>query len=541
MKNLTVAARLTIGFCIVIALLLAVAAIGVSRLALLDENTQRIEKQVEMLGLSNSILYKTDRIAVALRNMMLATNGDDVAKQKTAVLDSRQSIMQDIEKLWPLVTEPGARERLEKAKAVRGNYIEGQEKLIRLIETSTLDESRRFLNNELRPILGKYQDALIEFNAYQSEQVTLAGREAHAQYQSARNLTLAIVVFALVFAAGLALWVIRSVTGPLGGEPATAQAVIERIAEGDLTGQVPVRPNDAHSLMAATAKMQDNLRRMLSTLRQNADGVAASAQEMATASQQVATATAQQSEAASSMASAVEEMTVSISHVSDSAREAFTVTTQAGEMSHEGNRAIDETVSEMQRISGTVDEASRTIRQMGESSERISSIVGVIKDVAEQTNLLALNAAIEAARAGEQGRGFAVVADEVRKLAERTAKATTEIADMVVAVQSNAHQAVATMDQTVERVEGGVTLARKTSESMLSINDGAQHVVRIVTDISEALKEQTVASNDIAMNVESIAQMSEENSAAIRSAAQIASRLERLAEDTRRAVATFRL
>ena len=541
MKNITVAARLGIGFSVVILLLLVVAAIGISRLSILNEDVVVIEKKIEMVSLSNDIIQKTFQIGISLRNMMLAENTDDVRKQKTQVLEHRAAIMKDVEKLWPLVVDPNARQILEKAKAERARYIDSQDKLISLIEAGTLEDARTYLNKELRPILRRYQEALREFNQYQNEQVIQAGNSAHEHNTSARILTLVVVALALAVSVALALWVIRSVTGPLGGEPDAAREVIERIAQGDLTGNIPVRNGDKSSLMVSTQRMQNNLRRMLADLRDNADGVASAAQEMASASSQVAVATSRQSEAASSMAAAVEEMTVSISQVSDSAREAHGVTSQTGGLSQEGSRAIEDTVAEMQRISTTVDAASRNIREMGEHSERISSIVGVIKDVADQTNLLALNAAIEAARAGEQGRGFAVVADEVRKLAERTAKATTEISEMIVAVQGSVHQAVATMEQTVSRVEDGVSLARRTSESIVAINEGAQRVLGTVSDISDALREQSVASNDIATNVENIAQMSEENSSAIRSAADTAAHLEKLAADTRSAIATFRL
>ncbi|MDE2440831.1 MAG: methyl-accepting chemotaxis protein [Betaproteobacteria bacterium] len=541
MPNITVAGRLGIGFSIVIALVLTVAGIGISRLAQLDANTRIIESQVEMVGLSNGIISKTNQIAIALRNMMLAENRDDLTRQKQVVLDNRVSILKDIEKLWPLVTDAHAREILDHAKAQRARYIEGQEKLIAIIEAGAAEEARRYLNSELRPILLQYQTALKDFNSYQDGLVAEAVVQAHERYSNARNLTILIVFSALVVSIGLSLWVIRSVTGPLGGEPAAAQAVLERIAEGDLTAHIPVRNNDAHSLMAATHKMQTSLRRMLTELRRNSEGVANSAQEMAAASHQVASATALQSEAASSMAAAVEEMTVSINHVSDSARQAHAVTTETGELSNAGNLAIEHTVAEMQRISATVHEASNTIREMGESSQRISGIVSVIKDVADQTNLLALNAAIEAARAGEAGRGFAVVADEVRKLAERTAKATTEISEMVAAVQDNAQLAVSTMADSVARVEDGVNLARKSSHSMLSINDGARQVMQTVTDISNALREQGMASNEIAANVENIAQRSEENSIAVRSVAETAGRLQKLAAESHQAVALFRI
>ena len=264
-------------------------------------------------------------------------------------------------------------------------------------------------------------------------------------------------------------------------------------------------------------------------MQTNADGVASASQQLASTSEQLAISTAQQSEAASGMAAAVEEMTVSINHVSDSANEAKHVTGETGSLSEDGRRIIQDTVEEMQLIVATVTEASVTIHAVGENSQRISSIVQVIKDVADQTNLLALNAAIEAARAGEQGRGFAVVADEVRKLAERTAQATTEISGMIGAVQSSAQTAVVTMQHAVTRVDCGKTMAGPAGESMNGISDGAGRVVAAVNEISSALREQSMASNDIAANVEKIAQMSEENSAATREAADTARQLEALA------------
>ena len=542
MKNSTVAVRLGMSFGAVILLMIVVAVLGISRLAELDQGTQLIvsDRWVKAEQ-SSDISHHTSLIAIALRNMMLTANPEDTARQKEQILNSRKAIAAHIDKLRQTVTLPRGKEILGQVLEQREKYIAGQEKLMGLIDSGSADAAKQYLNNDLRPVLKAYQGRLDAFGKFQAELVDNAGKAASESYEQARNLMIAIVALALLVATALAIWVIRSVTGPLGGEPEDAKAVVEKIAQGDLTADIEVKAGDSSSLMAATSRMQASLRKMVGDLKGNAQGVASAAAQLAATSSQVASATASQSEAASAMASAVEEMTVSINHVSDSAREAHTVTTDTGDLSHEGNRVIEETVTEMQLISKTVGEAAVTIQSLGESSQKISSIVQVIKDVADQTNLLALNAAIEAARAGEQGRGFAVVADEVRKLAERTAQATTEISNMIEAVQQSAHASVGTMQQAVARVEQGLGMAQKASDSMLGISGGAQKVVAAVNDISEALKEQSAASNDIAKNVEKIAQMSEENSAATREAADTAQQLEQLAALTQATVSEFRV
>ncbi|MDR2679120.1 MAG: methyl-accepting chemotaxis protein, partial [Zoogloeaceae bacterium] len=195
----------------------------------------------------------------------------------------------------------------------------------------------------------------------------------------------------------------------------------------------------------------------------------------------------------------------------------------------------------MVSIAASVGDASRVITELGEASKQISDVVQVIKEVADQTNLLALNAAIEAARAGEQGRGFAVVADEVRKLAERTAQSTVDIGTMIGKIQASANDAVTEMEKVVGQVSVGKELAESAGVVMASVREDADRVSNAVTEISSALKEQSQASQEIAKHVESIAQMTDENNAAASETSSNAHHLQEIAQKAGKAVEVFRI
>ncbi len=537
--RLTIAKRLALGFGLAFLILLAAVVLGLSRLEAVNGMMDRIvTADWKKTVLANDAI---DLMNANARESFLLFHAQDRAIVKARIAANVQTITTKLEELDKLLYKAEGKAALADIREKRKVYVASFQNVGKLIESGKEAEASKQMAGETVPALDALLDAVGRLILLQGRILEDTGKAGQDIYVASRNTLIGfIVVSALLFVA-LTMWIIRSVTRPLGGEPDEAKAVVEKIAQGDLTAEIGVRAGDTHSLMASMRQMQASLRKMVADLKANAEGVASAAHQLSSSSGQVATATAHQSEAASAMAAAVEEMTVSINHVADSAREAHSVTANTGSLSQDGSRVIQDTVAEMKRISQTVGEAAGTIAAMGESSQRISGIVQVIKDVAEQTNLLALNAAIEAARAGEQGRGFAVVADEVRKLAERTAQATAEIGGMIDEVQSSARAAVGTMQQAVTRVEDGVGLAQKASDSMLGISEGAQRVVSSVNDISNALKEQGVASNDIAANVEKIAQMSEENSAATREAADTAHQLEQLAASTRAAVSVFRV
>jgi methyl-accepting chemotaxis protein len=358
-------------------------------------------------------------------------------------------------------------------------------------------------------------------------------------WKSTLSLILAIVF--LLLGVGVSVWILRDVMRQLGGEPAYAAEVARGIAEGDLSIPIATQAGDTTSLLAGMKRMQASLHDVVTQIQAAAARLGDASQSLAATAQQVADGSAQQSDSTASIAASVEQLTVSINFVTDSAKNAYSLANEARALSIEGARHVRETVEEINTIAGSVDGSTRVVRILGEQSQKISGIVGVIREIADQTNLLALNAAIEAARAGEQGRGFAVVADEVRKLAEKTTSSTQEISTMIGEIQEGTQTAVTRMEQGTTQVEKGVTVAAATGESMSGIEAGAGKVLIAVDEISTALQEQSAASNQISLGVERIAQMTEENSAAVNEVSRAAGELQQLAAVLKGNVGRFRL
>jgi PAS domain S-box-containing protein len=361
---------------------------------------------------------------------------------------------------------------------------------------------------------------------------------AEAIYQTDVIIFTTLTVVGLLAVFGLAWFTLNHITRSLR----SAGEFAETIASGDLTQPMPHAGEDEiGELIAKLGVMRNALHELIASISQNMKSLNQSAGELSGSASSSARNTEMQAEAASSMAASVEQLSVSIDQVEEHAREARSVTQSSSAQSTEGGRIIHEAAEEMRRIAEAVNSTSSTIKELEGYSDQISSIVQVIKDIADQTNLLALNAAIEAARAGEQGRGFAVVADEVRKLAERTGNSTQEISGMIGKIQQGTQRAVQEMEAGVKRVGGGVDLAHKAGNSVTGIRSSAEQATRAVDDINLALKEQAVAARDIAQKVERIAQGSEENSAAVAQTAASAQRLEHLAHELNLLASRFRI
>ena len=357
----------------------------------------------------------------------------------------------------------------------------------------------------------------------------------------ARATLIFVVVAALSVIVGVFVsrLTMRSVVQPL---TILQNAIQEAGTRSDFTGAAEVSSHDELGQTATRFnQLLETLRNALGEIQTGVGRIHEASGVLSSSTTQLASSSEQQSASAASMAATVEQVTVSIGHVSESAQQAASASRRSGELSKHGGKIIRDAVVEITKIADTVHGISSAIDDLGRQSQQISSVVQVIKEVAEQTNLLALNAAIEAARAGEQGRGFAVVADEVRKLAERTTAATDDIARTIEAIQGTSQTAIDSVSTAVEQVTGGVALAKEAGHSIDEIEAGARHVIELVDDISSSLTQQSAASHDIALQVEKVAQMAEENSSATGANARATVQLDQLASDMHRVVNKFKI
>ncbi|MDP1994142.1 MAG: methyl-accepting chemotaxis protein, partial [Ignavibacteria bacterium] len=304
--------------------------------------------------------------------------------------------------------------------------------------------------------------------------------------------------------------------------------VLEKLAQGDLTARMNGEyQGDFTQIKESVNGLASSFHNALSDVVSAVEATASASTEISSSAEEMAAGAQEQSSQTTEIAGAVEEMTKTILETSQNSSKSAEAAKSAGAIAKEGGKVVNETIQGMNRIAEVVKRSAETVLALGKGSDQIGEIVQVINDIADQTNLLALNAAIEAARAGEQGRGFAVVADEVRKLAERTAKATKEIAVMINQIQKDTGGAVESMNRGTEEVEKGKVLADKAGQSLKEIIVGVEQVVDMSTQVAAASEEQSSAAEQISKNIEAISSVTHESAAGVQQIARAAEDLNR--------------
>ena len=378
----------------------------------------------------------------------------------------------------------------------------------------------------------KVQELLAK-NAHEMEDAT--------EQRASQAVFVGWIVLGVSLALGItvAFWLSRLITGSL--RPVAARA--NEIAANDLTGSpLSVRSNDElGDLTTSMNTMSESLRRMIAELTNSAQEVAAASTQIAASSEEISAGLNQQQSQVTQISSAAEEMSAAAADIARKAADANTEADAAGNAAESGASTVEGTVAGMRRIADAVNATGTSVHELGKRGEQIGQIINVISDIADQTNLLALNAAIEAARAGEHGRGFAVVADEVRKLAERTVKATEEVSSSIKAIQDETTQAVSRMQACTGEVDSGVNAANEAGQSLRGIVSKAQAVGAGIRSIAAAAEEQSAATEQVTRSVESIVSMSQQAAAGASQAAGAASQLSLKAEGLREMVARFKI
>ncbi|RMH36154.1 MAG: methyl-accepting chemotaxis protein [Nitrospirae bacterium] len=312
--------------------------------------------------------------------------------------------------------------------------------------------------------------------------------------------------------------------------------------EGDLTKRVPITRDDEIGTLARYFNVFiDKIQHMIAHVAEATNQLASASAELSATAEELAKGSEDQNSRMLQSASAVEEMTMTASEVARNSTEAAKIAEETSQTAKSGFEVMSRTVAGMQQVSEAVGQSANIITALGRSSDQIGEIVRVIEDIADQTNLLALNAAIEAARAGEQGRGFAVVADEVRKLAERTTKATKEIGDMIRQIQQDTKSAVASMEDGTQQVMSGVELANKTGEALNRIQTMVQQTTSMIQQIAQAAEEQSTATKQIAGDLEAVAQVTRDTSSGASESAKASQELNALAAKLQGLVSSFKV
>jgi methyl-accepting chemotaxis protein len=425
--------------------------------------------------------------------------------------------------------------RIEALHTQRKTLIENASALARSEPTA----AKELLNSKEIPLWREIRGLILEATKIiHQASATSVQASVHAA-QTSFYLVLSLVICGLGMVVASLISIVRKLDHTVGADPARVASIVHQVASGDLTQNIPTA--QTHSILGAMHDMQAHLIEIVRKIRDHSESLVSAASTLSSNEHNVVQNIARQGEEINEIAAAVEQLTVSIKQVADLGQTTRDIATDSGVQATESENHIQILSHEMEIVIGHVHQASAVVEQLRQESSRIAAVVQTIREIADQTNLLALNAAIEAARAGEQGRGFAVVADEVRKLAERTAKSTMEIGSTIARVQTGISNAVQSMNDSMQALNGSATSVSSTGQSIARMQDASKQVLSTVGDIAYSINEQSSVSTLIAQRVENISRVAEENTRSVDNEAKETDEVRKLAQQLNDSVSLFRL
>jgi len=538
-SNLKVSQKLGLGFGLVLVLMVCLGLFSLSQLAKVNSSTVDIGSNwLPSLRAAGEIRYDAADARKKELNFLLAPDKKGAATFEKAIQEIDARLDKHLREYEPMLTSDEERKNEQEIVSRLARYRSLRSQVLKLVEEGKRNDAVKFAQSDERDASNAVVEKCEEATQLNEKGGVAASKIASAVYQLSRYWIIGILFAAVALGIVLTVTTTRSIANPVQ----KTVAVLAALAERDLTKTLEIDSKDELGVMAgALNKTIEALRSTVSAITHSAEQVASATEEISAGATQTAETARTQSDQSNQAATAMHEMSSTVQQISENSQKAADTARQSAQSARQGGEVVEATLSSMRNIADATSKTASKVSELGKSSEQIGKIIGVIDDIADQTNLLALNAAIEAARAGEQGRGFAVVADEVRKLAERTTKATKEIAAMIESIQAETKNAVQAMEQGNREVQVGMEKTSASGAALEEIIKMSEQVGDMVAQIATAATQQSATTEQINANVGQISSATHEASAAADQTAKACTDLSSLAFDLQKLVSQFKL